>query len=100
MMRRIRPYIFLLCTLALIGSFPWMFSTAASTINAWWGPGNGAVLRAAVKYENPSGWLTILNTSGDVATKNNAFFDPIGTNGRACVTCHQPADGMSISAET
>src|SRR5262245_39117886 len=100
MMRRIRPYIFLVLTFVLIGSWPWMFSTTARTLNAWWTPGNGSVLRSTVPYENPYGWLTILNTSGDVVTKNNAFFDPIGTNGRACVTCHQPADGMSISVET
>src|SRR5262245_10390989 len=100
MMRRIRPYIFLVLTFVLIGSWPWMFSTTARTLNAWWTPGNGSVLRSTVLYENPYGSLSILNTSGDVVTKNNAFFDPIGTNGRACVTCHQPADGMSISVES
>ena len=99
-MRRIRPYIFVVLTLILIGSSPWMFSTAALTLNAWWSPGNGAVLRATVPYENTYGLLSILNTAGDFVTKNNAFFDPIGTNGRACVTCHQPADGMSLSVET
>src|SRR5579871_1954293 len=27
----------------------------------------------------------------------NKFFDPgLGTNGQACVTCHQPADGFDI----
>src|SRR5215831_8401761 len=100
MVRKIRPCVFLLLTLILIGSWPWLFSTAALTLNAWWSPGNGAVLRSTVPYENASGWLSILNTSGDVVTKGNAFFEPIGTNGRACVTCHQPADGMSISLET
>jgi cytochrome c peroxidase len=29
---------------------------------------------------------------------NNAFFDSLGTNGRACVTCHTPEDGFSVSA--
>jgi hypothetical protein len=100
MMRGTRPYLFLIVTLVLIGSWPWMSSTTAWTINAWWTPGNGSVLRSTVPYENASGWLTILNTSGDVVTKNNAFFDAIGTNGRACVTCHQPADGMSISVDS
>lgn len=99
-MRRIRPYLFVALILFLIGSWPRLLSTSAWTITAWWTPGNGAVLRSMIPYENPYGWLTILNTSGDVPTKNNAFFDPIGTNGRACVTCHQPADGMSISAES
>ena len=33
-------------------------------------------------------------------TKGHPFFEPLGPNGRACVTCHQPADAMSLSAET
>src|SRR5262245_54539099 len=100
MVRKIRPFVFVVFTLILIGSWPWLFSTAALTLNAWWSPGNGAVLRATVPYENSLGWLSILNMAGDIVTKNNAFFDPIGTNGRGCVTCHQPADGMSISVES
>lgn len=36
---------------------------------------------------------------GDTVTKNHAFFRSIGTNGRSCVTCHQPASGMSVSIE-
>jgi hypothetical protein len=26
------------------------------------------------------------------------FFQRLGTNGRSCATCHQPSDGMSVSA--
>src|SRR5215470_8054779 len=100
MMLRIRPYLLVIATLALIGLGPWIFSTGARTINAWWSPGNGSKLPQTAAYETPYGLLSILNTSGDVITKGNAFFEPIGTNGRACVTCHQPADGMSISLET
>jgi hypothetical protein len=100
MMLRIRSHMFIAVTLILIGSSPWMFSSAARTINSWLGPGNGGVLPATVFYENAYGRLSILNTAGDVTTKGHAFFEPIGTNGRACVTCHQPADGMSISLET
>jgi hypothetical protein len=33
-------------------------------------------------------------------TRGHAFFTSLGPNGRACVTCHQPADGMSLSAAT
>jgi len=28
---------------------------------------------------------------------NNPFFQPLGTNGRACVTCHQPDEGWTIT---
>jgi hypothetical protein len=99
-MTRIRPYLFIVVTVVLIASAPWTFPSAARTINAWWSPGLGTVLPSTGSYENSYGWLSILNTSGDIVTKGNAFFEPIGTNGRACVTCHQPADGMSISRET
>ncbi len=32
--------------------------------------------------------------------RGNPFFEPLGSNGRACVTCHQPASGMGLSVET
>ena len=35
--------------------------------------------------------------AGATATATNAFFQSLGTNGRSCFTCHQPASGMSIS---
>ena len=32
--------------------------------------------------------------------EHNAFFDPaVGTNGQACVTCHQPAQGITIHTD-
>src|SRR5438477_12670118 len=30
---------------------------------------------------------------------NNPFFQDLGTNGRRCVSCHQPADGWTITPE-
>jgi hypothetical protein len=48
--------------------------------------------------------LTFPNPSGVVATvgldelnSGNPFFQALGTNGRSCVTCHQPAQGWSIT---
>ncbi|HWA20811.1 MAG TPA: hypothetical protein VG735_00280 [Caulobacterales bacterium] len=55
---------------------------------------------ASIAYDNETGRLRIINASGGFATKGHAFFTPLGPNGRACVTCHQPADGMSLSART
>jgi len=63
----------------------------------WWAPGSGRTLPAEANYANEYGALGILNTAGPIETRGHAFFEPIGTNGRACVTCHQPASGMSIS---
>jgi hypothetical protein len=42
----------------------------------------------------------ILNTAGTIGTRGHPFFEPLGTNGRACVTCHQPNDGMALSVAT
>ncbi|MDG2175594.1 MAG: hypothetical protein P8M72_05630 [Gammaproteobacteria bacterium] len=68
-----------------------------SQTNQWWSPGDGRMLSAYVEYINPFGRFGIVNTTGDIETSEHPFFEPIGTNGRACVTCHQPADGMSLS---
>jgi cytochrome c peroxidase len=46
---------------------------------------------------DPSGFSLTLSTSGDVDF-TNPFFQPLGTNGRTCATCHEPADGWSVSA--
>jgi hypothetical protein len=74
---------------------------AEQTASGWWvaGPGDG-VFAAAASYDDPYGSLTVLNTSGSVATAGHPFFTPLGTNGRACVTCHQPVNGMSVAAAT
>ena len=37
-------------------------------------------------------------TRGDV--NRSAFFEPLGANGRACGTCHVPADGWSLAPAT
>jgi hypothetical protein len=66
----------------------------------WWAPGDGRALPASAVYDNPNGQLGILNTAGQIDTKGHPFFEPIGANGRACVTCHQPADGMSLAVAT
>jgi hypothetical protein len=65
--------------------------------NRWWSPGEGTALPELVRYPNSFGQLGLLNASGAVTTKGHPFFEPIGENGRACVTCHQPANGMSLS---
>ena len=63
----------------------------------WWAPGQATPLPAYATYENDRGQVGLLNTAGAVETKGHPFFEAIGTNGRACVTCHQPSDGMALS---
>lgn len=66
----------------------------------WWSPGEGRVFPAVLDYSNAQGTLRTLLVGGPLPTKGHPFFEPLGPNGRACVTCHQPADGMSLSATT
>src|SRR5688572_32772782 len=63
----------------------------------WWAPGQGTPLAAFAAYANDRAQVGVLNASGPYATKGHPFFEPIGSNGRACVTCHQPSDAMSLS---
>jgi hypothetical protein len=75
-------------------------ASGADAPDRWWGPGQGRVWPAQLNYENPLGSLRVLLKDGPLATKGHPFFEPLGRNGRACVTCHQPADAMSLSAQS
>lgn len=66
----------------------------------WWAPGSGKPFPERLSYPNEYGQLGLVNTSGIVDTVGHPFFEPIGTNGRACVTCHQPADAMGLSLQS
>ena len=65
----------------------------------WWDVNRGLPLPASKTFGDPSGQLRFLNTSGAVETKGHPFFTPLGSNGRACVTCHQPTSAMSLSLD-
>jgi len=65
--------------------------------NPWWDAIQGGILPASQDWDNPSGLLRILNVSGEIQGTGHPFFTPLGTNGRACVTCHQPATSMTVS---
>ncbi len=66
---------------------------------SWWSPGDGKTLTELAGYRNTFGSVGVLNAAGPVKTAGHPFFEPIGENGRACVTCHQPANSMSLSGE-
>jgi hypothetical protein len=68
--------------------------------HVWWDAGEGGNLPWEEDYDNPTGQITILNTAGMVHTRDHAFFEPLGVNGRACVTCHQPSNAMSVSTSS
>src|ERR1700688_2612665 len=48
-------------------------------------------------FPDPNGALANLNLSGPTDTNPNPFFQDLGSNGRRCVTCHQPSDAWSVT---
>ncbi len=75
---------------------------AQSTLlpDRWWAPGANRVLPSILNYENADGMVQTLLAGDPIHTQDHPFFAPLGANGRGCVTCHQPADAMSLSAAT
>ena len=51
-----------------------------------------------VFFPNPNGGSQTYSTSGGGIDLTGPFFQSLGTNGRSCASCHQPSDGMSVSA--
>jgi cytochrome c553 len=87
--------------LALLASVAFLSGQSGRTYDGnhvWWDAGDGGILPWEEDYSDPTGQITILNTTGFIHTRNHAFFEPLGVNGRACVTCHQPSNAMSVSA--
>jgi cytochrome c peroxidase len=51
-----------------------------------------------VFFPNPGGASQTYSTTGGGIDLTGPFFQSMGTNDRSCGTCHQPSDGMSVSA--
>jgi cytochrome c peroxidase len=47
-------------------------------------------------FSDPSGKIETFTTAGSI-DQTNPFFQDLGTNGRRCVTCHQPSDAWSVT---
>lgn len=45
-----------------------------------------------------TGVVETYNLAAPTVTKTNPFFQSLGTNGRACATCHEPRSGWGVSA--
>ena len=71
---------------------------AAEVLPGWIEAGKGGRLTSEMTFANPEGRLGVLLSAGSIDTTGHPFFTPIGSNGRACVTCHQPVNAMSLSA--
>ena len=64
----------------------------------WFEAGSGETLPEFDAFDSTMGTLGILNATGEFKTDGHPFFTALGTNKRACVNCHQPAWGMSVSS--
>jgi cytochrome c peroxidase len=49
------------------------------------------------EFSDPDGRFANVNLGGPTDTTTNPFFQDLGSNGRRCVTCHQPSDAFSIT---
>ncbi|MGC2766720.1 MAG: hypothetical protein WB607_14535 [Candidatus Acidiferrum sp.] len=57
----------------------------------------GLVIPKFQVFGDPDGAFATINAGGPTDTSTNPFFLNMGTNGRSCVTCHQPSDAFSIT---
>ncbi len=58
----------------------------------------GIVIPNLKQFKNSAGAVATYNRAGNI-DESNAFFQPLGTNGRTCATCHQPDQAFSLSAK-
>lgn len=74
---------------------------APKRVPRWVFPDTSGGLAAYGTYANDLGQVGVLLAGGALKDlKSHPFFQALGTNGRACVTCHQPQDGMSVSLDS
>lgn len=53
-----------------------------------------------LNHRTPSGVLQTAYLNGLDDRPNNPFFLSLGANGRTCASCHEPANGWSLSAQS
>jgi cytochrome c peroxidase len=71
-----------------------VFASAALVFSAAAGDSTPNLLA----FANSSGVLRTFSTTGGIEL-TNPFFASLGSNGRACASCHQQSDAWSVSAE-
>ncbi len=54
---------------------------------------------SSIRTVDPSGVLATISDNGPVMDTANPFFKSLGTNDRACITCHVPDQAWSISPQ-
>src|SRR5262245_59555072 len=52
-------------------------------------------LGGGLTFPNPTGVLSVVGMEG--REMNNPFYEPLGSNGRSCASCHRPAQGWAVT---
>jgi cytochrome c peroxidase len=58
------------------------------------------VIPRHLRADDPSGAVETFNLGAPVHTEDHPFFQSLGTNGRACATCHEPRSAWGVSVES
>jgi len=74
----------------------WLVSSLGATVVAANLAVAGSQIPNLQPFPNSSGAARTFSAQGQVDTAN-PFFQSLGSNGRACVTCHDPSTGWSIT---
>jgi hypothetical protein len=53
-----------------------------------------------LRHADPSGVTETYNLNAPNQTQREPFFQSLGSNGRACVSCHEPRSAWGVSAES
>lgn len=82
----------LLWLAVLLAAF-WALAFSAAHASDHYG---GSAIPNLRPFADASGEFSTFSTTG-VVNETGPFFQSLGTNGRECVTCHEPSDAMSIT---
>jgi cytochrome c peroxidase len=58
--------------------------------------GETTTMPSLVEFANASGYAATYSTAGPIDL-TGPFFQSLGTNGRSCVSCHQPSEGWAVT---
>ena len=65
-------------------------------VSASGGADEQSFLPNMLRFANPTGVAATFSTAGKIDL-TGPFFQSLGTNGRACVSCHQPSTGWTVT---
>jgi len=76
----------------------WTVLAGLLIVSAAGAAGEQSFLPNMLRFPNPSGIAATFSTTGKIDLQG-PFFQSLGTNGRACVSCHQPSVGWTVTPE-